>query len=254
MTSAALPGRGIPQAPQNVQARQARRVLLLSLSVTALLYVIPGGGLIGYPLVLLSTFVHEVAHGLTAVLVGGRFLDLRVFADGSGAALTATNGGALQRAAVAAGGLIGPAIAAGVGFTLGRRPRTARVTLLVGSLLLMVMAVLWVRSLVGWFVVIGLIAVSLGVGLAIRQDHWSQLWLIFLSVQLGLSVFSRGEYLFASSATTGAGFGPSDSSAISDALFLPYWFWGGVCGLFSLAVLAYGAWLFLRTALSSQDG
>lgn len=246
MKAGALPGRGLPQAPPEVQAKQSRRMLIASLSITALLYVVPGGDIIGYPLLLLSTFVHEFAHGLGAILVGGRFIDLNVFADGSGVALTATSGGALQRAVVAAAGLVGPAIAAAVGFTLGRRARVARVSLLIGSLLLVVSGVLWVRSLVGLLVLVGLIAISLAVGLWIKQDHWSQMWLVFLSVQLGLSVFSRGEYLFASNATTGAGFGPSDSAAIADALLLPYWFWGALCGLFSVAVLAYGAWLFLR--------
>ncbi len=250
---ASLPGRGLPQAPAEVGAQQTRRVLLASLTITALLYVVPGGELVGYPLLLLSTFVHEMGHGLAAIAVGGRFIDLQIFADGSGVAVSATDGGALSRAVVAAGGLVGPAIAAAVGFTLGRRARVSRVTLLVGGLLTLLAGVLWVRSLVGWLVVIGLAAISLTVATVIRQDHWSQLWLVFLSVQLGLSVFSRSEYLFAEGARTGAGFGPSDSAAIADALLLPYWFWGAVCGLVSVLALAYGAWLFLRAALPTRE-
>ena len=38
----------------------------------------------------------------------------------------------------------------------------------------------------------------------------------------------------------------SDTAAISEALFLPYWFWGGVCALISLAVLWFGLALFWR--------
>jgi hypothetical protein len=248
-----LPGRGVGQAPREIASRQTRRVLLASLVVTAALYVIPGGELVAYPLLLLSTFVHELGHGLTAVLVGGRFVELQVFADGSGVAVSATSGGRLSRAVVAAGGLVGPAVAAAVGFTVGRSARGSRLVLLVGSVLLVVTALIWVRSLVGWLVVAGLVLLSGGIALAIRQHHWSQLWLVFLSVQLGLSVFSRGDYLFAAGASTGAGFGPSDSAAIANALAGPYWFWGGVCGLFSVAVLGYGAWLFLRSALPVED-
>ncbi|CAN5152688.1 M50 family metallopeptidase [soil metagenome] len=246
-----LPGRGLPQAPAEVRARQARRVLLASLTITALLYVIPGGTLLGYPLLLLSTFVHEMGHGIAALLVGGRFVELQVFADGSGVALTITSGGSAQRAMVAAGGLVGPAVAAAIGFTLARRARVARITLLAGGILLVIASVLWARSLVGWLVAIGLIGLSLAIGLGIKQDHWSQLWLVFLSVQMGLSVFSRSEYLFSRGAQTGAGFGLSDSAMIADALVGPYWFWGAVCGLFSVAVLGYGSWLYLRAA--SQD-
>jgi hypothetical protein len=253
VSTAALPGRGLPQAPRHVAARQARRVLLASLAVTAALYAIPGGELVAYPLLLLSTFVHELGHGLAALLVGGRFVELQVFADGSGVALSGTDGGAVDRAVVAAGGLVGPAVAAGVGFTIGRSPRLARAALLLGSLATVLVAVLWVRSLVGWLVAIGLAVVSGGIALGIRQDHWSQLWVVFLSVQLGLSVFSRGEYLFAEGATTAAGLGRSDSAAIADALVGPHWLWGAVCGAISLAVLGYGAVLYLRAALPGDD-
>lgn len=235
---------GTPQ----IHAQQARWILVASIGITALLYVIPGGQIIAYPLVLLSTFVHELAHGLTAIGVGGRFVDLRVFGDASGVAITATDGDALDRALVAAGGLIGPALAAAVGFTLGRRPRLSRITLVVGSLVVLIASVLWVRSLVGWLVALGLIGVSLGIGLGVRQDQWSQLWLVLLSVQLGLSVFSRSEYLFAQGATTGAGRGLSDSAAIAAVLFGPYWLWGAVCGLVSVAVLVYGLWLYVYAA------
>jgi hypothetical protein len=31
---------------------------------------------------------------------------------------------------------------------------------------------------------------------------------------------------------------PSDSAVIAQALWLPYWFWGGVVAVFSLAVTA----------------
>lgn len=254
MSDLPLPGRGLPQAPDQVAASRARRVLLATIVITGALYVLPGGQLIGYPLLLLSTYVHEMAHGLAAILVGGRFESLQVFADGSGVALTATNGGSLQRAAVAAGGLVGPAIAAAIGFTVGRNARWARVLLLLGGVFTLVTALLWTRSLVGWLIALGLAAVSLAVALGVKQDHWSQLWVVFLSVQLALSVFSRGDYLFDATAVTGAGAGLSDSAAIAEALFGPYWLWGAVCGLFSVAVLGYGAWLFLRTAAGERDG
>ena len=67
---------------------------------------------------------------------------------------------------------------------------------------------------------------------------------MFVSVQLALSVFSRGDYLF----TPNAGPFPSDVANMATSLFLPYWFWGLVCGGFSLAVLAAGGWFFLRGA------
>lgn len=244
---------GLPAARPDEHSQGARRALLASAGITGLLWVIPGGQVVGYPLLLLSTFVHEMGHGLAALLVGGRFVELQVFADGSGVALTATGGGRFSRAVVAGGGLVGPAIAAAVGFTLARRAQTARISLIVGGLLVLLASVLWVRSLVGWLIALGVAGISLGVAVGVRDVRWSQLWLVLLSVQLALSVFSRSEYLFAQGAVTGAGAGRSDSAAIADALLLPYWFWGGVCGLLSLAALAYGAWVYLRQALPSAD-
>jgi hypothetical protein len=32
-----------------------------------------------------------------------------------------------------------------------------------------------------------------------------------------------------------------------EALALPYWFWGGICAVFSAMVLVVGVWLFWRT-------
>jgi hypothetical protein len=60
-------------------------------------------------------------------------------------------------------------------------------------------------------------------------------------------VFSRGDYLFMDTAHTVAGTYPSDVANMSTALFLPYWFWGALCGGFSVITLALGAWLFLRS-------
>ena len=40
------------------------------------------------------------------------------------------------------------------------------------------------------------------------------------------------------------------------ALWLPYWFWGGLCALLSVAALASGSWAFLslsRTSLERQN-
>ena len=107
------------------------------------------------------------------------------------------------------------------------------------------MDLLLVRSFFGWFFVLGLALVALAV--AWKAPDWgSQLALSFLSVQLALSVFSRGDYLFTDVAQTQDGAKPSDVANMASALFLPYWFWGAICGLFSVAMLALGTWLFLR--------
>ena len=207
--------------------------------------------MLGYPLLLLSTYVHELGHGLTALLIGGSFLRLEVMANGSGVAFTITDG-SVARAMVSAGGLLGPAVAAAVGFVVGRSAQRSRWMLIGIGVLALLSVAIWVRSLPGVLTALGLAAAVLVVALLVRKDPWPQLLLLFLSVQLALSVFSRGEYLFTSLSAMTGGRAMSDSDAIANALFGPYWFWGGVVGLFSVLVVAFGAWFFLRQSPSEK--
>lgn len=217
---------------------KARLVLVASALLTVGLYALPAGRLLAWPLLLVSTLAHEMGHGLAALLVGGRFEALRMWADGSGMAVWSGDPGPLARAFVAAGGLVGPAIAAAACFLAGRRPRGARTCLLLVAAGLLVADLLVVRTLFGFAFVLALAGVLL---LASRGgDATSQAVLVFLAVQLALSVFSRGDYLFTRAATTAEGVAASDVAQIAAALFLPYWFWGAVCGAFSVAVLALG--------------
>jgi hypothetical protein len=97
----------------------------------------------------------------------------------------------------------------------------------------------------GWLFV-GLVAGALlGIGLK-ASDAAAQIATVFLAIQLSLSVFSRADYLFTDTARTGGGTGPSDVAQIAQELFAPYWFWGGLIGVLSAAILCFGLWSFLR--------
>src|SRR5688500_10454134 len=105
-----------------------RHVLLGAAVITVALYVVPGGDLIARPLLWLSTLVHELGHAAVTALVGGEVVSVYVFADGSGVTSGLRPEGRLAGAAVAAGGLVGPAAVAALVFALSRVPRRARVT------------------------------------------------------------------------------------------------------------------------------
>jgi membrane-associated phospholipid phosphatase len=81
----------------------------------------------------------------------------------------------------------------------------------------------------------------------------AQFSLVFLAVNLAVSVFTRGDYLFTDVAGTSRGNMPSDVANMSKALFLPYWFWGAVCGLISVAALCVGLWVYLREGKATAD-
>ena len=79
----------------------------------------------------ISILVHEMGHGIAAILAGGYFQKFIMHPDGSGIAYSG-GVGTIGRAFVALGGLIGPAVVAGVAAaavlhctrrpSLGRRP------------------------------------------------------------------------------------------------------------------------------------
>lgn len=226
-------------------SRRAKSALIGSIVITLLLYLVPGGQIIGYPLVLFSTLVHELGHGLAAIVCGGHFDRLQIFADASGVASHSGKLSPVANAIVAAGGLVGPAIAAALAFALGRNAKAARITLACVAGFLVLMAALFVRNAFG-LVFTGVIAAAFAF-IAIRQKaEVAQLALVFFAVQLALSVFSRGDYLFTDVAHTGAGIMPSDTAQMATALGGSYWVWGLACGAFSIAVLAAGVWWFWR--------
>ena len=223
---------------------RAERIFAASVLVTALLYIVPFGRTIAWPLVLVSTLAHELAHGLTAALLGGHFNALRIQPDASGVALWSGAFGRVATATVAGAGLLGPAIAAFVLLAVGRNQRRARALLGMIGAGLCVIALVLVRNPFGLAFTLLLGSVLLLV--ASRVPRASQTVVILLAVQLALSVFSRSDYLFTRTALTASGPLPSDVAVMAGALFLPYWFWGVACGSISVAFLVWGISIFFR--------
>jgi len=217
------------------------RALLIAVAATLVLYIIPYGDYVGYPLVLLSTFAHEMGHGVAAILVGGDFLSLEMQADGSGVAYLRVPDARLARVVVSAGGLLGPSVVAAILFSLARRARSSRLVLQLAGFASLASAALVVRGVVGLIVVgvFGAACILLSRRLSRRA---AQVALAFIAVQLSLSVFSRADYLFSRT----AGSNPSDVAQMAAALWLPYWFWGLTCGVLSLLILGGGLAAFLR--------
>jgi peptidase M50B-like protein len=216
----------------------------ISGAVTALLYAVPVGRTLAWPLVLLSTLAHELGHGIAAALLGGHFQSLVIYADGSGMAQSAGSFGRVATAVVAGAGLVGPAAAALALLALGRRERWARGVLVGLGAALLALAIFRVRNVFGFWFVVSVGGLLLFV--ATRAVSLAQTVIVLLAVQLGLSVFSRSDYLFTPTALTAAGRLPSDVSVMASALFLPYWFWGFVCGSTSVGLLVWGIKVFFR--------
>ena len=238
-----------PAASRAQLAGAARWALVGSALVTLALYVTPGLQFVARPLLYLSTLVHEMGHGVGALLGGGKWIDFHLFADGSGYATTATaRGDDFGRALTCAAGLVGPAVAAAAFMAMGLRARLARWALGATGVFFALSLVFWVRGSFGLAFVAIVAATCLGIA-AFASDEVSRVALLFFATQLALSVYSRGDYLFEDYVDGQMSDGQrvaSDAQAMADALGMTYWFWGLVCAAFSAAVLAFAVWLYVR--------
>lgn len=215
--------------------------LLLAVATIMVAWQLPYGPQVLYPLSLLATFAHEMGHGLAALLAGEEFEYLLLHADGSGLAAWRGDPGRLARAAIAAGGLLGPSIA-GVSLLLfARSPRRVRVLLVALAASLALCVLMWVRNLFGIAFLLGTAAV-LAAGARWLGDTAASFGLRLLTAVLCLSWFRDLGYMFSAQVVVAGVVHPSDSAVIAEALWLPYWFWGALVAALSLAVLAFGLW------------
>jgi len=225
-----------------------RRALVLA-AVTALVvtHFVPFGRLILYPFTLLATWVHEMGHGLTALLLGGRFISLDIFRDASGLAHS-TSARGVATALVAIGGLLAPPLVGASTLALGRGPRRTRAILLALSAALLLSLALWVRSVAGWVSMPLVAALVAGVGLW-GSERERLVFTQFIGLLLGLDTVARIDYLFTASATIDGRERPSDVALVVGELGSVVPVWGALLALVGLSALYLG----LRVAWSPAD-
>jgi hypothetical protein len=98
------------------------RWLLLAILLTVLLFILPFAQVVTYPFLIFSTFIHETAHAVTAVLTGGRVDSLIVRLNGSG--VTYTRGGI--QFLISSAGYIGTILFGGILLIVSRRREHVR--------------------------------------------------------------------------------------------------------------------------------
>ncbi|MEL7241210.1 MAG: M50 family metallopeptidase [Cyanobacteria bacterium J06643_5] len=214
----------LPQSESLILNNRTGLILLIGIAIgTGIMWQIPSGKIILYPLTLLSTWYHEMAHGLMAVLLGANFKKLEIFANGSGLAMYEYRGslflGSIGKVLVSAAGPMGPPII-GAGFILASRSWQASQQLLIilGSFML-VSVLIWVRTGVGILLItiLGLIILAIGLKASPELKIFS---IQFLGVQACISTFRDFNYVFRYYN------GHSDTAKIAKILILPHWFWG----------------------------
>ncbi|MEE4287824.1 MAG: M50 family metallopeptidase, partial [Erythrobacter sp.] len=210
---------------------------------------LPFGTYLVYPLVILTTWFHEMGHGLTALAMGQDFERLQIFADGSGVAQSFVSAdiSAPARAAIAAGGPLAPCVAGSLLIVASAHERAWRPALWAMAAAIFASVIVYVRSPVGYFVLPF-------VGLVIALVAWRapgglvRFTLQFLGVLGALSMLRDFNYLFTEEAVIGGRRMLSDTGQIEAALFLPHWVWAAII----LAVCAAMVGASLKYALAEQ--
>ena len=138
------------------------------------------GGEIGakilYPFRLLVTFLHELGHGLGAIITGGSVEGIHIGSDGSGYCKTA--GG--NRAIVLMGGYLGSAILGNLLFFIGAKaPRLAQSTIVLLAGVMIFVAFYWQESgFTFWF----LVGFAVALILVANFTNWDREVLMFLGL------------------------------------------------------------------------
>ncbi len=202
------------------------------------------------PVRFLSTWAHEMGHGLGAIMTGGAFISLQITEDFGGLAVTQSFE-SRWRAVGLAGGLLGPAI--------------------LGALTIML-----VRGLNWYRVATGLLTVSLLITQVWAADSFTRIVLGVAAVVFGLATWKLPNrpllYLahivalaFSLDALTGFGYFfmgggnvsgqmyRSDTGQMADLLGGPHWLWGGLLLVLSVvitiaSVVLSDAWARRRVA------
>lgn len=214
-------------------------ILLGAGVLTIGLHWIPFGTMALYPFLLFSTYAHELGHAIAAWQCNMDVQGVSMWTDGAGVAKYTGSPTGMQRATILAGGLLGPSIIALLCLWLGLSTRLARGALFVFGVLAIGSAVLLMENTFGRTFAAGFGVIAIFIAFK-TPEAFAQFTLLFVALQLALSVFSRSDYLFMESVTHGTEKMPSDVAAMATALGGPYWLWGSLVGFWSVLVLVLG--------------
>ncbi len=230
------------------QAEQVGR-LVIAVAVVLFLPVLPLGNYIIYPFAILTTWFHEMGHGITASLLGQEFVELVIFPNGSGFAksLVSVEASRFTNAAIAAGGPLAPIVIGAAMIIASAHPRAWRSVLIALAAAIFISVAIYVRSQTG-YIVLPLVGALLILIAWRARDVFVRFALQFLGVLAAMSMLRDFNYLFTEEAVIGGARMLSDTGQIEKSLFLPHWFWAGAILLVSAVIVGAS----LKYALSEK--
>lgn len=223
-------------APTNDTRKEVWVFVLMSF-VTITLWQFDFGKAAMYPFTILSTWFHEMAHGLAALLLGGSFEKLVLLPNGSGVAYFTTDlyFGELGLALVALAGPVGPALFGSFLISISKS-KIARTILVMFSLFMFASVIIWIRSWFGAIFIAIFSLILLFISIKAREV-WLKRISTFIGIQAIISVYQSLGYLYSTSSDYISFSGKTDTEVIQSILLLPYWFW-------ATAILVINALIF----------
>lgn len=186
------------------------------------------------PILFLSTWAHELGHGLGALLTGGGFTSLKIYPSFSGVATTLTQTD-FQRVVVIIMGLLGPSLLGAI-LIIGTRAFNWSRACLIGLTLMLLMSQLWAADL---FTRATLGAAVLLIGLcAWKLPRTPILYLAhIIAIAFCLTALTGFGYFFIGNADISGALYRSDTGVLSDILGGPFWLWGALLTALSIFIL-----------------
>ncbi len=220
--------------------------IILAAAVTAIvLPLIPIVNLLDYPFRLLLTIVHELGHGVAALITGGGFRNFVISPDGSGVAYTA--GG--WRLVIIPAGYLGVAIFSAVLFRLGGNLQASRRALGIIGVAMIALSLIFgrpgafniqaiVSSVLG--MVFGVIFGALFLKIALQANaNIITFFIHFIAVKAGLTAFSDIFIVIGLAGQPGV---RTDAQSLAELTHIPAIIWGGVWVIFAAAVIGAAVW------------
>jgi hypothetical protein len=200
--------------------------------LSVLLWRVPLLGLLFYPFRLLNTFIHELGHGLAAVLTGGRFERFVVYPNFEGLALI--RGG--NRLLVVSAGYLGSALFGGALILLSATTLAERTLLLGLGAFLGLLCLSFVRNGFGFLSGL-LLAAGLGAAGWYLDDSPATLLFALLALQMPLAAtLSIVDLLRLSVRAPRAG-RLSDAEVLAQQTRIPALFWALLWFLCAVAIV-----------------
>jgi Peptidase M50B-like len=223
------------------------RNLIIACVILVLLMNISTGRYVLYPFMIFSTWVHEMCHGIAAIMMGGYISRLEIFKDGGGFAITAVGDVNWRIGFISSAGYPGTSITGCVLLLYRRSTLGPTIGTIFLGLALLLSCALYVRNWFGFFMLSGE-GIFLLLAAWLLPAAWLQQLYNFLAATCCLNGVDSIQDLFASSQGYVNGeLVQSDAHNVAEKWGMDYRFWALIWLIMSFVAFVIGI-VFARDA------